>query len=159
MPPTFIFIRHGSISIQAPPAARLPPLARRGLTVQGEQEARAAGVFLRRWLSDHGLTPTRLLLADSERARQTAALALPVAVPAQTCAMRAREPLRQLDAWLADDAVVCRVGHGPPFISTLQALYPDAPDYSRVFGAVLIAVRDPTWRLAALHPATAPPPA
>ena len=80
---TFIFIRHGNIPIQAEASGRLPPLKKRGLSPTGEQQARAAGVFLRRWLTAQALTVDRLVHPGSRRALQTAALALDPLPPAK----------------------------------------------------------------------------
>ncbi|MFT5682184.1 MAG: phosphohistidine phosphatase SixA [Myxococcota bacterium] len=153
MAQTFIFIRHGTIPIKATATRRLPKLARRGLSEGGITEARAAGRFVQQRLS--GQTVDRLLIANSERARQTAALVFEPLPAAETAPMFSQDPLSQLNGWLeglGPEAVVVRVGHGPAFLATLSVLSPTAPDFSLVFGAVLVAVRAPTWRLDALLP-------
>ncbi len=155
MPKTFIFIRHGTIPIKADSTTRLPKLAKRGLSEAGIQEARGAGAFVRQQLA--GRSVDRLLLARSERARQTAVIVFDPLPAAEVVPLSPRDPLPQVEAWfddLGEDAVVVRVGHGPAFLATLSALTAEPPELSLVFGAVLVAVvEDDGWRVESLYPA------
>lgn len=152
MPQTFIFVRHGSIPIKADGTTRLPKLATRGLSEAGIQEARGASAFVHQQLA--GRSVDRLLLARSERARQTAAIIFDPLPEALTLPMSPRDPLPQVEAWLdglGEDAVVVRVGHGPAFLATLSALTTEPPDLSLVFGAVLVAAPEDGWRITGLY--------
>ncbi len=155
----FIFLRHGVIPIRAEaPTRGLAPLKRRALSPQGRREALAAGRYLATWLERHNRVIDRILVAPSQRAEETAALALDAATPRVRLRLRPEQIVAQIDTWFSGQgpaATIARAGHGPALLELVRALAPGCPDLTRRFGVVVIFTRDAAgapWRLTALGP-------
>jgi len=155
----FVYVRHGCYAKAGLSSAQRD---RAPLSAEGEEQARDAGVFLRRWLGERGLRLGRVVATPKTRTQETARLATeelgiaPSSWHLETGGTSFAALMEKVERWLApvgEGGVLLFAGSGANLGHLCNALGPDPGELARKHAAVLVYRRtEQGWRLEEAYP-------